>query len=224
MKCMRGLLRPVAAILLAASLAGCETMTSVGAAGTAGDPPAAAPVDFPQLTCAQYGEPGGNAAKLTASRIHIGDPYYMEFRERRSPVAGSGHIFVVFGALDKNGEVLTRQYIGLFPVASIVGFLGGAIVPVPAQLIPEKRDCYYQASAAFRVSLTREQYEKLVRKVRGILKHPPLWQMFVSNCNQFAADLGTVAGLKPAPASILPSFIYIHSYIDINTRDQKQTG
>ena len=39
-------------------------------------------------------------------------------------------MYDTFGRLDANGNVLTRQYIGLFPSGSILGLYGGAIVPV----------------------------------------------------------------------------------------------
>jgi hypothetical protein len=204
-----------------AALAGCETTSSVDTAvETVGTPALKAaspgPVEFPQLTCAAYGEPHGNTAKLTASRVKPGDPYYIEFRERDARNIGTGHTYVVFGALDKNGKPLTRQYIGLFPRGDAVGFAAGALVPVPAQLTPERDDCFVKPAVAYRVSLTREQYQALLAKVRAKLAHPPRWDMIIYNCNHFATELGEVANLKRPLAFLLPANAYMHAYIDLN--------
>jgi hypothetical protein len=178
--------------------------------------PAAASVEFPQLTCAKYGKPQGNGAKLTASRVRKGDPYYIEFRYRFSFAIASGHMYDVFGRLDRDGNPVTRQYIGLFPAGSIIGLYGGAVVPVPGELLPSSRDCSYTPGAAYRVSLTRAQYNRLLAKVRAALAHPPMWQMALYNCNHFAAGLGSVAGLKMPANALLPSFAYIHAFIRAN--------
>lgn len=213
--------RFIFATLAAASLSACQ---SVSAVDSAADPAVDAsvktastiPVEFPQLTCAKYGKPLGGDAPLTASRVRKGDPYYIEFRYRKSYAIISGHMYDVFGRLDPNGKVLTRQYIGLFPSGSILGLYGGAIIPVPGELLPSSRDCDYAPGAAYRVSLTADQYQRLLAKVREALAHPPLWHMEAYNCNHFAAGLGTVAGLKPPEESLLPSFAYIHAFIRAN--------
>jgi hypothetical protein len=173
-------------------------------------------VEFPELTCARYGNPMGVDAPLTASRVRKGDPYYIEFRYRFSYAIISGHMYDVFGRLDANGRPITRQYIGLFPAGGILGLYGGAIVPVPGELKPSVRDCTYKPGAAYRVSLTARQYRALLAKVRAALAHPPVWQMEVYNCNHFAAGLGSVAGLKPPANRLLPSFAYIHAFIRAN--------
>lgn len=217
---MRSVFRFLLAALTAASLAGCQSVASVDSATAPVDASVktagTTPVEFPQLTCAKYGKPLGLGAKLTASRVRKGDPYYIEFRYRKSYAIISGHMYDVFGRLDKDGNVLTRQYIGLFPSGSVLGLYGGAIVPVPGELLPSSRDCDYTPGAAYRVSLTAEQYQKLLAKVRQALAHPPLWHMELYNCNHFAAGLGSVAGLKPADAHLLPSFAYIHAFIKAN--------
>jgi hypothetical protein len=203
--------------MAAASLAACQSATSVDGAVDASVKTASTPaVEFPQLTCSKFGKPLGNDARLTASRVKKGDPYYIEFRYRKSYAIISGHMYDTFGRLDANGNVLTRQYIGLFPSGSILGLYGGAIIPVPGELLPSSRDCNYAPGAAYRVSLTADQYQRLLAKVREALAHPPLWHMEAYNCNHFAAGLGSVAGLKLPQESLLPSFAYIHAFIKAN--------
>ena len=78
---MRSISRFLFAALTAASLAACQSTASVDSGAgpvdasvkTASTPA----VEFPQLTCAKYGSPLGNEAKLTASRVKKGDPYYI---------------------------------------------------------------------------------------------------------------------------------------------------
>jgi hypothetical protein len=199
--------------MLAAALAGCQSMSTESTAAMA---PLGYAVDFPKLTCTSWGKPQGRSDKLTASRMRPGDPAYMEFRLRPALSIPSGHVYVVFGRLDKQGKPVTRQYIGLFPNGGPIGLYAGALAPIPAQLEPDFNDCNFPASAAYRVSLTEEQYQRLLGKVRAYLASPPKWRMFGFNCNNFAASLGEVAGLREPANRNQPSFSYIYAYIKAN--------
>lgn len=204
------------AILLgaAALLSGCQTAPAPTPGAASLDK--GYPVDFPDLTCARHGKPNGAAAKLTASRVKPGAPAYIEFRQRFSPAIPSGHLFVVFGRLDSSGKPATRQYIGLYPEGGLIGLYGGAIVEMDAVLEPSSVDCGLGANAAYRVSLTEGQYQALLRKVSATLAHPPKWRMFGFNCNNFAASMGSVAGLREPANRNLPSFAYIYAFIEAN--------
>lgn len=195
-----------------------------GAAAKTARSAAPAKVEFPQLTCAKYGKPLGNEARLSAKRVRKGDPYYIEFRYRFSYAIASGHMYDVFGRLDAQGNPVTRQYIGLFPQGGVIGLYGGAVVPMPAELEPSNRDCSYTPGAAYRVSLTAAQYRRLLAKVKAALANPPLWHMIANNCNHFAAGLGSVAGLRMPANALLPSFAYIHAMIAANGDTEKPAG
>lgn len=184
--------------------------------GSADMAPLGYAVDFPKLTCASWGKPQGRNDKVTASRVKPGDPAYIEFRLRAALSVPSGHLYVVFGRLDANGKPVTRQYIGLFPNLGPVGLYAGAVMPISAQLEPDFNDCTFPATAAYRVSLTEDQYQRLLGKVRATLANPPKWRMFGFNCNNFAASMGTVAGLREPANRNLPSFSYIYEYIKVN--------
>ncbi|MBL8584524.1 MAG: hypothetical protein JNL61_20160 [Rhizobiaceae bacterium] len=211
----------IIALLLGAValISGCQTQPAEQS--TANSLEKGYPVDFPKLTCARYGKPNGAAAKLTASRVTPGAPAYIEFRQRFSPAIPSGHLFVVFGRLDASGKPATRQYIGLYPKGGLVGLYGGAIVEMDAVLEPSSVDCGLGANAAYRVSLTEGQYQTLLRKVSATLAHPPKWRMFGFNCNNFAASMGSVAGLREPANRNLPSFAYIYAFIDANGDGRK---
>lgn len=207
------LITKLAALALAVALAGCQTVSTTDTSAMA---PLGYAVDFPKLTCAAYGKPQGRDAKLTASRVKPGDTGYMEFRLRAALSVPSGHLYVVFGRLDPQGKPMTRQYIGLFPNLGPVGLYAGAVMPMSAQLEPDFNDCAFPSSAAYRVSLSEDQYQRLLGKVRSTLANPPKWRMFGFNCNNFAASLGTVAGLSEPANRNQPSFSYIYAYIKQN--------
>jgi hypothetical protein len=212
-------LRAASVIVLTAAVAGCQsaavesTSSMTSAASTSA---LAYNADLPKLTCAAYGSPQGKSQKLTAKRVRPGDPAYIEFRVRPSPTTPSGHLYVVFGRLDPQGSVQTRQYIGLFPDGGPLGLYAGSVVPMPADLLPGRNDCTFSTTAAYRVSLSEDQYQRLLGKVRAYLANPPKWRMFGFNCNNFAATLGEVAGLHEPRNTIQPSFSYIHAYIREN--------
>lgn len=211
---VRTLARTFSTLVLAGSLAACQSTPSTNSGATTALGYAAP--EFPKLTCASWGKPQGRSDKLTAERVTPGAPAYMEFRLRAALSVPSGHLYVVFGRLDASGKPVTRQYIGLFPNLGPVGLYAGAVVPMSAQLEPDFNDCAFPASAAYRVSLTEDQYQRLLGKVRGYLANPPKWRMFGFNCNNFAASLGTVAGLREPGNRNQPSFTYIYEYIKVN--------
>jgi hypothetical protein len=218
-----GFLKALAANATALALAACQSASAPTstAAVSAYAPVGTALIsayapEIPELSCSAHGNPGGKPAKLTANRTTSGNPAYIEFRQRFSPGLPSGHLFVVFGRLDQSGNPVTRQYIGLFPKGSLVGLYGGAIVPIPADLKPSYSDCHFPANAAYRVSLSEGQYQQLLGKVRASLASPPMWRMFGYNCNNYAASLGSVAGLVEPANRTQPSFSYIFAYIEAN--------
>lgn len=207
-------LKASAAFLMAALLAGCQSMSLESSAAMA---PLGYSPELPQLTCASHGGSlMGRSEKLTAKRVRAGDPAYIEFRSRVALSIPSGHIYVVFGRLDPQGKPVTRQYMGLFPDGGPVGLYAGSLVPMPAEVEPNFSDCTFSAAAAYRVSLSEAQYQSLLAKARAYLANPPKWRMFTFNCNNFAASLGEVAGLREPENRFQPSFTYIYAYIEAN--------
>jgi hypothetical protein len=210
----RGFLKASAAILMSALLAACQSMSMESTAAIA---PLGYSPELPQLTCASHGGTlTGRNEKLTAKRVRVGDPAYIEFRSRVALSVPSGHLYAVFGRLDPQGNPVTRQYMGLFPDGGPVGLYAGALVPMPAEVEPNFSDCNFSAAAAYRVSLSEEQYQRLLAKARAYLANPPKWRMLGFNCNNFAATLGEVAGLHEPADRFQPSFSYIYGYIETN--------
>ena len=90
------------------------------------------------------------------------------------------------------------------------------MLPMPAQLEPDYNDCTFPAFAVYRVSLTERTIPATPRQGARQLAHPPKWRMFGFNCNNFAASLGKVAGLREPANPDQPSFSYIYDYIKAN--------
>ncbi|WP_157944667.1 hypothetical protein [Mangrovicella endophytica] len=207
----------VVASLLASGLAlgACQTSGPTDAAVSAYTAEADSPATLKGLTCSNNGGMG-RTVPLTASRVRAGDPAYIEFRGRMSPAIPSGHMYVAFGRLDAAGNPVSRYHIGSYPKGYVVGLYGGALVPMPVELEPSILDCSMGTFDAYRVSLTEEQYKKLLAKVAYYRRNPPTWTMFGFNCNNFAASLGSVAGLREPVGRAVPTFAYVQAYIRAN--------
>ncbi|MBK8456243.1 MAG: hypothetical protein IPL47_03320 [Phyllobacteriaceae bacterium] len=167
------------------------------------------------LSCAAHGRANGRSARLTVARVRAGDPAYVEFRQRPSRQLLPGHMYVVFGRLDKTGEPLTRHFIGLDPQHYLRDAHLSADHSVRAEVTPSGKDCTFPVANAYRVSLTAMQYKRLLAKAKAALARPPRWSLRY-NCHNFAAELGSVAGLKPGGNGVVPSVVYFWSFIRAN--------
>jgi hypothetical protein len=167
-----------------------------------------------ELACAN----GGREARLTASRVRKGDRHYVEFRTRTYPGSPSGHMYVVFGELDESGNTASRYHIGLAPDGLAIGFIGGALVKVPAHVEPRYMECSGGVIDAWRISISASQYAAVSRKARASLIKPPLWSMFSFNCNHFAAGFGDIIGLRRPQSQNLTAALYLPAYIKANSR------
>ena len=134
---------------------------------------------------------------LVADRMNPGDTHYIEFRLRPSAAIPTGHMFIVYGKLDEAGNPASWHYTGLYPKGSVAGLYTGIIMPValPADVNPSILDCTVMPSAAYRRSLSADQYQRLLAKVTQYKTNPPKWAMLSFNCNHYAASIGQAAGL-----------------------------
>src|SRR4051794_6699848 len=98
---------------MSALLAACQSMSMENTAAIA---PLGYSPELPQLTCASHGGTlMGRNEKLTAKRVRVGDPAYIEFRSRIALSVPCGHLYAVLGRLDPQGNPVSRQNMGLFP-------------------------------------------------------------------------------------------------------------
>lgn len=169
--------------------------------------------DIPEVSCSK----GIYKAKLSASSVRAGDPAYIEFRTRLTTLIPSGHMYVVFGRLDSSGKPVSSHIVGLFPKGSLVGMYGGSVAWVPAHVKPYMLECSVSAVIdAWRISVSEDQYQAILDRVRAQLANPPLWNMFGFNCNHFAAEFGNLIGLRKPKNKNLPAFAYLPAYMQAN--------
>ncbi len=141
-------------------------------------------------------------------------PYFIEFRARNALTYG--HTFVVFGVLDKNGNVPTDKNGVLVPgLVEIAGlhpdsdepaqFTLGHVVPVPALTGPSDGDTEAAyVLAKYRIDLTPEEFDYVVKKVRERKAKSKAWFAPVYACVQFTNALAKDLGMKTPAKLLLP--------------------
>ena len=115
--------RSMTALVLAFAISTQAAIAPALAAQAAAGPITPSLPDIPEVSCSK----GIYKAKLSASSVTVGDPAYIEFRSRLTTLIPSGHMFVVFGRLDPEGEPVSSHIVGLFPKGSFLGMYGGAV-------------------------------------------------------------------------------------------------
>jgi len=134
--------------------------------------------------------------------------YYLEFRARPSPVIG--HTYMVYGPLDAAGRPAGEHIVGLFPKGGALGLAGGfAPLPIPGGLDATWGDKHYPVMVKWGMRITPRQYADLVAFVAREKRKKKIWNVWVYNCNSFAADLAEAVGLRAPPLIVVPSQIYV---------------
>jgi hypothetical protein len=140
-------------------------------------------------------------------------PYYVEFHSRPSLI--TGHTYIVYGLQDATGRQQTRTVTGFVPMYGIVGLLGGMIA-APGRIEKSYLDEKLPDVNVYRRNLTPEQFARLTKFVDGETGKTKIWNMFLNNCNDFAADAAGAIGLKVPSDRFLPPPIFVHNLSDIN--------
>ena len=158
-------------------------------------------------------------------RVSPGDPYYMEIRMRHTPLLPVGHTYTAYGRLSETGQKLDEHLVMLAPVGGYAGAGVSGAVPLPGKLEPNKVDCTKQPAAAYRVSLSAEQYEKLLLEVQKVKREKPKYHLFVNNCNHFTSRISESVGIKTPRNKYTSSLIYMYDIIRENEgRDALKKG
>lgn len=199
-----------AGLLVAAALGGC-----VASGGTSAQ---MALYDGPGLDEITYGAPQAVNSVARAPRARQSDgqagqaavepqSYYVEFRARAGPVF---HTYMVYGPLNARGEPLEENFVGFHPKGGALGLaVGSAPIPVPGQLDKVWSDEHLPVLASYRASLGPEQYRNMVAFIEQERRKTKYWNLWVYNCNSFAAELAWAAGLQAPefPAVIPPIWV-----------------
>jgi hypothetical protein len=143
---------------------------------------------------------GGAAVAVTSATVKSPQQregrYYIEFRSRYA--LSYGHTYVIFGRLDKSGNVIDREVAGLHPASnSAVPYVLGHYIPVPAETGESDGDLDDRyRSASWRVTLSETEYNKVVAYIRKLQAKSRFWQATVYNCNAFVGDIARSMGYK----------------------------
>ncbi|MDI7864426.1 hypothetical protein MRS76_21030 [Rhizobiaceae bacterium n13] len=137
-----------------------------------------------------YGAPSGEVARTGEKR------HFIEFRSRYA--LSYGHTYVIFGQVNKAGQMINPEVAGLAPATlDPTPYVIGHFVPVPAETGASDGDLEEQyRSASWRVMLTEEQYNSVVAYIRDLKARSHFWQASVQNCNAFVADIARHMGYK----------------------------
>ena len=167
--------------------------------------------DYPDIA------PAGAKASATEAPPRTVDvaktPYYIEFHSRPSII--SGHTYIVYGALDENGTPREHIVTGFYPMGGIFGLLGG-MVAAPGRIDKTYLDEKIPDMNAYRKNITAEQYQRLTAYVDSEKGKTKVWNMFVNNCNDFAADAAKAIGLKVPEGRFMPPALFIMTLSDMN--------
>lgn len=130
--------------------------------------------------------------------------YFIEFRSRYALTYG--HTYVVFGRLDRAGQMINPEVAGLAPAStSPVPYVLGHYVPVPSETgwtDGDLEDRY--RSASWRVMLSEGEYQKVVAYIRKLKASSPVWHAVLYNCNAFVADIAKSMGYKTPNTLLRP--------------------
>jgi len=87
---------------------------------------------------------------------------------------------------------------------------------MPGVLEPYGDDCILKPIAAYRVSLTAQQYEKLLQRIVQAQQQKPRYALWTYNCNHFMSDVAASVGILPPENKYTPSLQYFYAMMDRN--------
>jgi len=158
-----------------------------------------------------------NARTAAPKAAHkLGKPYYIEFRARNAQ--SYGHTFSIFGRLNAQEKIITRQVAGLHPFTeSAIPWMIGHLVLVPSETGASDGDTEDQyVIARFRVALSADEYKKVTTFIKQLQDKSPTWHAVLYNCNAFVGDIAHFMGLKTPASTLSKPEPYIDSLRDLN--------
>ena len=159
---------------------------------------------------------GPKPKMINATRVTLGEPYYMEMRLRNTPMLPVGHVYIAYGRLGPDGQPLDEKLIMLAPLGGYGGAAVAAAIPMPGVMKPYGDDCIVRPHAAYRISLTAQRFEQLLLEIQKQKKKKPAYALFAYNCNHFMSDVAKSVGVLPPENIYEPSLKYFYSMMDRN--------
>jgi hypothetical protein len=159
--------------------------------------------------------PSHSKAWSTADEPYIGAGrpqwrYFVEFRARNA--ASYGHMYVMFGEVNADHEVIKSEIAGLFPAGdargcencSIYYWSIGHVLPVPSEIGASDGDLEEQyVLARFRVWVDADQYRRLRAYIRERKAEKGPWNALYANCVIFGRSVASFLDLKMSPIAAI---------------------
>ena len=150
--------------------------------------------------------------------------YFVEFRSRHA--ASYGHMYVLYGQVNGQGEIIKSDIAGLHPKGdandcencSLIPWTVGHVLFVPSDTGASNGDLEEKyVTNRYRVMLDAAAFNAVAAYIKQKKAEKPMWNAVVSNCVTFGNDIAVYMGLKtPAGANLLKPEIYIDSLREMN--------
>jgi hypothetical protein len=165
------------------------------------------------------GQLGANAdaaaASVPSNKYSPSHRFFVEFRARNA--ASYGHMYVMYGEVNRRGDVIRSEIAGFFPAGdsrncqncSVYNWTIGHVIPVQSEIGASDGDLEEQyVLARYRVWIDAAQYKGLVAYIRDRKAHRLPWHAFLNNCVTFGRDVAVFLNLKvPLAMRIAPSVV-----------------
>ena len=159
---------------------------------------------------------GPKPRMINVSRVDPAHRYYMEMRMRHTPLLPVGHVYIAYGQLGIDGEPIDEKLTMLSPLGGYVGAGIASALPMPGILKPIGSDCTVEPEAAYRISLSAQEYEKLLLAIKHKHEEKPTYHLFAYNCNHYLSDVASSVGILPPENIYQPSLTYLYAMMDRN--------
>jgi hypothetical protein len=136
--------------------------------------------------------------------------YFIEFRARSDFVYG--HLYVMYGKVNSNDEIVERHFAGLHPTGdaancsdcSLLNWTLGHVIFVPSDPGASEDDLKEKyVTARYRVWMDKTHYQKLGAFIRKLQRDNPMWNALWNNCVEFGRSIAGHMGLK------MPLFVWL---------------
>jgi hypothetical protein len=142
--------------------------------------------------------------------VGVYKPYFVEFRARSA--ASYGHMYVLYGQVNGNKEIIKSNIAGLHPAGdrndcencSVVSWTIGHLIPVPAETGASDGDLEEKyVSARYRVMMDAAEYKRVSAYIAKLRADNPQWHALWNNCVGFGRNVAEFMNLK------VPGFIWL---------------
>lgn len=150
------------------------------------------------------------------ARPSVNKGYYIEFRARNAQ--SYGHTFSIFGRLNGEGDIVTKEVAGLHPFTeSAVPWMIGHLIAVPSETGASDGDTEDEfVIARFRLVLNQDEYRRVTTFIKQLQQSSPVWHAALYNCNAFVGTIARFMGLTTPASTLLVPAYYVDSLRDLN--------